>query len=154
MLLELAPLAKSSLSIKATFNPRVTASRAIPEPVAPPPIMRRSYSAVEDVVLLALRSFNCSDRVLILGNRGGMTLPELSLLSKGMLLDAVCSEGLVRTTVVAPANVMSDVKPKDLSKRREPTRAMNASKENEDDANVYRERVMKWMDVSAHRRGL
>ena len=38
----LVPLLKSSLSTKATFKPLVAASRAIPVPVAPPPMTRRS----------------------------------------------------------------------------------------------------------------
>lgn len=35
---------------------------------------------------------------------------------------------LVSNTVVAPVNVMSEVKPSDLSSRREPTRAMAVRK--------------------------
>lgn len=41
------PDAKSSLSTRPTRNPRVTASRATPQPVAPPPITRMSRGSAE-----------------------------------------------------------------------------------------------------------
>jgi hypothetical protein len=45
VLLLLVPLLKSSLSTKATFKPLVAASRAMPVPVAPPPMTSRSYTS-------------------------------------------------------------------------------------------------------------
>ena len=42
VLLEDVPAPKSSLSTRAVRKPRVAASKAIPVPVAPPPITRRS----------------------------------------------------------------------------------------------------------------
>lgn len=49
--LEDVPEAKSSRSTSPTRNPRVTASRATPQPVAPPPTTRRSrgLAAVEPI---------------------------------------------------------------------------------------------------------
>lgn len=47
--------AKSSLSTQATFKPRNLASRAAPAPVAPPPMIRTSYSSPD------WSSFNIAD---------------------------------------------------------------------------------------------
>uniref|UniRef100_A0A1B0A1S2 Uncharacterized protein n=1 Tax=Glossina pallidipes TaxID=7398 RepID=A0A1B0A1S2_GLOPL len=45
------PLAKSSPSTKAVFKPRVTASKAQPAPVAPPPIISTSNSSPDSHTL-------------------------------------------------------------------------------------------------------
>jgi len=56
VLLLLVPLLKSSLSIKVTLRPLVTVSKAIPVPVAPPPMMSKSYilSSLDELFCLAL----------------------------------------------------------------------------------------------------
>jgi len=40
------PFAKSDCSSNKVLNPRLAASTAIPKPVAPPPIIIRSHSAI------------------------------------------------------------------------------------------------------------
>ena len=57
-----------------------------------------------------------------------MTSPEVVLCrGRADMIGGVFSDLLVSRTVVAPVNVMSEVKPSDLSSRREPTRAMAMS---------------------------
>ena len=50
------PDAKSYLSITAHLRPRLAASNTTPAPLAPPPIISKSYS-------FDLRSFRCSSLV-------------------------------------------------------------------------------------------
>ena len=52
---ELVPAAKSPCSIKAVRIPRMAASRAMPAPVAPPPMIRRSSGSDAMISRLSAR---------------------------------------------------------------------------------------------------